>query len=438
MTLLGPVTRWLGAAALGSALLATQALASSVYGPIDNFDVVNDTGGDVCGFEIEMEDVHSADIYRTFDAPYIRYATPTLIDTATGVIVHYQGVYDSASHTWTQKTPPAVPGYVPASDSCWTYGLGAAYDAAGCEHFGVSQTRQPLSTRYRWLSCNADGSTSPLPEIGLPNPTWTVTPPAAPAAPEVVQAQIQIPNPEGTPYGPAYWVKIYKTEAADPVDLEQLLLDDPLQADAPTEIEWELLQAKPGAELAMNEDVLGVGNEAVVRRYEFYRYNTAWGQANTFIDPETGAPTPYVSPENGEVVECVVNGCNDPTPDELGDYVGRQMAGVILVPDACGNGIDDDGDGLVDSGSDPGCENVAGDTEAPACQDGIDNEGDGRIDFDGGASANGGVAIGAPDPACTTPYRTSEKARPMCGFGAELAFALPLVGWLGARIRRRR
>jgi len=111
---------------------------------------------------------------------------------------------------------------------------------------------------------------------------------------------------------------------------------------------------------------------------------------------------------------------------------------VILVPDACGNGIDDDGDGLVDSGSDPGCENVAGDTEAPACQDGIDNEGDGRIDFDGGASANGGVAIGAPDPACTTPYRTSEKARPMCGFGAELAFALPLVGWLGARTRRRR
>jgi hypothetical protein len=40
-------------------------------------------------------------------------------------------------------------------------------------------------------------------------------------------------------------------------------------------------------------------------------------------------------------MECVVDGCNEPTPDELGDYVGRQMAAIHVgaggdpVP-ACG------------------------------------------------------------------------------------------------------
>jgi hypothetical protein len=36
----------------------------------------------------------------------------------------------------------------------------------------------------------------------------------------------------------------------------------------------------------------------------------------------------------------------------------------------------------------------------PDCQDGIDNNGDGTLDFDGGASANGGVPLGDPDPSC--------------------------------------
>ncbi len=54
-----------------------------------------------------------------------------------------------------------------------------------------------------------------------------------------------------------------------PVDLEQLLLDDPLVANAATEIEWALLQAKPGQGMVFNERELRGGNETVVRRYEF-------------------------------------------------------------------------------------------------------------------------------------------------------------------------
>jgi hypothetical protein len=188
--------------------------------------------------------------------------------------------------------------------------------------------------------------------------------------------------------------------------------------------------------MVFNEAELGAGNEAVMRRYEFYRYNTDWGRANTFIDPETGLPTPYVDWANGEVVECVVDGCNDPTPDELGGYVGRQIAGFNVPPPECSDGIDDDGDGLIDYPQDPGCQ--AADSyafvESPACQNGIDEDGDGRVDFDGGAAANGGVPIAPRDPSCANAWTRTESSR--CGFGAELAFVMALLRGAATRIRR--
>jgi hypothetical protein len=51
-----------------------------------------------------------------------------------------------------------------------------------------------------------------------------------------------------------------------------------------------------------------------------------------------------------------------------------------LEPAQCNNGVDDDGDTLIDL-SDPGCGNVDQTTESPACNDGIDNDGDGAIDL---------------------------------------------------------
>jgi hypothetical protein len=396
-------------------LASGPADASGVYGSLCNFEVVNDTGEDACGFEIEIEDVHSADVYRTFQAPYIRYGAPTLTDTPTGVRIRYQGAWDPVSHSWIQKTPPAAPGYVPASDSCWTIGLGAAYSGSGCEHFGVSQTTQATATRYRWLKCNPDGSVSPLPDLGLPTPNWSVQPPPAPGDPEVVRAEIEIPNPEGEPYGEPYWVKIYKTEAEDAVELEQLMLDDPLVAGGVTEIEWELLQAKPGENVVFNEAPLAAGAEAVVRRYEFYRYDVAWGRTHTYTDPDTGEQVPYVDPESGEVQECVVDGCNDPTLDELGGYVGRQMAGVNVGAGSCANGVDDDDDGLTDV-ADPGCDDAAdADERSPAiaCDDGVDDDGDGRMDFDPATQAD--PAAGGGDPGCRSPSATRED--PQCQDG---------------------
>ena len=88
------------------------------------------------------------------------------------------------------------------------------------------------------------------------------------------------------------------------------------------------------------------------------------------------------------------------------------------VAAACGNGEDDDGDGLFDT-DDPGCPVALAEPEDPSCDDGEDNDANGLTDFD--------------DPKCSLAFPYGE--RPPCGLGAELA--LLLLPWLW-RARRRR
>jgi hypothetical protein len=92
--------------------------------------------------------------------------------------------------------------------------------------------------------------------------------------------------------------------------------------------------------------------------------------------------------------------------------------------DACRNGIDDDGDGLVDL-ADPGCASASDTSErnvAVACDDGFDNDGDGKIDL--------------ADPDCSSPADTSEGPPRACGLvGLEV---VPVLAGLAAlRLRRR-
>jgi len=66
---------------------------------------------------------------------------------------------------------------------------------------------------------------------------------------------------------------------------------------------------------------------------------------------------------------------------------------------ACSDGIDNDGDGLIDL-RDPGCASSVDDSErspARVCDDGIDNDADGLLDF-------------PADAGCSNPWDTSEKA----------------------------
>ena len=72
-----------------------------------------------------------------------------------------------------------------------------------------------------------------------------------------------------------------------------------------------------------------------------------------------------------------------------------------------------------------------------ACSDGIDNDGDGLIDWDGGAAWNDGLPITDPDPQCVgKPSRNQErKSSYPCGLGIELNLLLPPLLWIHRRRR---
>jgi hypothetical protein len=108
----------------------------------------------------------------------------------------------------------------------------------------------------------------------------------------------------------------------------------------------------------------------------------------------------------------------------------------------CDDGLDNDGDGRVDYSpvpgtGDPGCYDSDSPLENPQCQDGINNDPgqDTLIDFDGGAAAGLPPAEQtAPDRQCmSSAWRDREAAPPAsagCGIGPELT----LLGlWLAAR-----
>jgi len=89
-------------------------------------------------------------------------------------------------------------------------------------------------------------------------------------------------------------------------------------------------------------------------------------------------------------------------------------------PPACSDGIDNDGDGWIDSGQDPNCMSPEDSSELPVCNDGIDNDGDGLIDH-------------PADDGCVSPDQLSESD-PACGLGFELVGLLPLL--MGVRRQR--
>ena len=76
-----------------------------------------------------------------------------------------------------------------------------------------------------------------------------------------------------------------------------------------------------------------------------------------------------------------------------------QNSGEKHTGPQCSDGIDNDGDGLIDFPDDPGCTSPNDDSEdsapSPQCSDGRDNDGDGKIDY-------------PDDPGCDSPLEDSE------------------------------
>jgi hypothetical protein len=110
----------------------------------------------------------------------------------------------------------------------------------------------------------------------------------------------------------------------------------------------------------------------------------------------------------------------------------RSFIGLAVFPfsTACSDGLDNDGDGLVDL-DDPGCESpddVSEQSTSLVCDDGVDNDGDGLVDLDDpgcestddsseqstslicddGIDNDGDGSVDLEDPGCATPDDPSE------------------------------
>jgi uncharacterized repeat protein (TIGR02543 family) len=324
------------ALSLGLLTLPIVARAQQVVivGFLGNFDVLNNTGEQAHGFEIQMEGVHAADIYRIFGAggPFgyptdvIRYGQGTATDYATGVYVRWMSPWDPATQSFKLATPiPGNNASVPG-DSCWRIGMPQTYETYGCEHFGISAYKNPTQTIYRWLVADPQNPGNLMyatQAVSLPAPIWTVTPPAQLGAQPVVAAEVQAPQPPQPElqFGEAQWVKVFKTEIAREVQLEELFGDnaavvpeDPAQA----EVAWKLLQHNPhsaNSGVLRNQGGLnGGGARAVVRRYEYYQYSGA-----------------YDSLDHGAI--CIDPTCTVPDPSEIGEAIGAQnVAANVAIP----------------------------------------------------------------------------------------------------------
>jgi hypothetical protein len=324
-------------------LMANPAGATSTFGSLGNFDAVNDTGHVAHGFEIDLEGIHASDVTDTFGglgrgfSPTVeRYGAPTITEYSSssgfGTRVTYQANLSGAPTSWI-GTPTGS--YTTPGESCWTGGGSGYGPSTPCDHFGVGLKANPTKTTYNWLVEATPGSSTLTGALSnVLAPTWTVTPqapsPGNPAPPPVVVAQIQAPPADPfaaePQFGTALWVKVFSTELDGPVGLPQLVGDNALvqQAAGHTETEWQLLQTDPGNPLSGILDnggaaAVGAAAEAVLRRYEFYKYIGAYNAVDNQALPSVSDSTPG--------------------PGEVGAFIGAQNAalnfgaGVASVPE---------------------------------------------------------------------------------------------------------
>jgi hypothetical protein len=98
--------------ALLTTALVARAQAPAMVGSLGNFDVLNNTGEETHGFEIQLEGVSKADIYRIFGnwggANVIRYGTGTATDYPGGVYIRWMSPYDPITQTFTLATPVPI------------------------------------------------------------------------------------------------------------------------------------------------------------------------------------------------------------------------------------------------------------------------------------------------------------------------------------------
>ena len=342
---------FLGALCLALLLPAfAHAQTASIQGILGSFDVVNQTGKDAHGFEIQLEGAMPSDLYYTGYGQ--RYGSGAVVPYATGTYVRWSSPYDSINSQFAKTTlnQPGNPSF--AWQDCYLGGVG--YATSGCE--ALSQTlRYPypngVTATGRWLvedSQNPGTLISVSPGVAIPMIVqYSVAPPTTTFTPPVVVAVIEAPEPPPTPevYGDAQWLKVYKTTltrfvTTDDLDnLSSIVPTDPSQV----ETAWQLLQQSPPSngnqkqKRNQNQGSISADTRAIVRRYETYKYTGAY-------DPLT------------HQAQCADLTCSAPSTGELGDFIGAHNSAINIVADSLtvtniGGGTISDSTGKIKCGN---------------------------------------------------------------------------------------
>ena len=320
------------------AFAGATARASTAYGTINNFDTVNDTGVECHGFEIEIEDIHSADITYTYN--WNHYGTPKITeDNSNPLRPKVRIRYESAKTNGNWAAYTAIPsGPIAPTDGHRFTDPSVNF---GGEHFGAGYRGSPTNIVYHWLVDNGAGVLVRGPAVNVATPTFNYYPPAN-AAPAQVEAVIKPPPaPPVLEFGPASWVKEIRTTSHNnnEVKLRDLVSDDPDDDDDKNwrngepdevEVEWQLLQTDfnkadggHNGELVGAPEDLDNGDEIVTRRYEFYKYvgplDNETGEAmaeNVAADGTNGVGLKTINGVEVDLSTVVI----------VGDYLGSQMS----------------------------------------------------------------------------------------------------------------
>jgi len=310
--------------------------ASQAYGSINNFDVVNDTGTPCHGFEIELDDITSAQITYTYD--YNHYGTPIISTDSTDpahpkTYVRYEAQYTNGS--WSAYTAVPTNQIPPTAGHQFT-------DPSvnfGGEHFGVGYTSNPSNIYYHWMQDDGTGKLILGPAVSVSTPVFNVV--AQQGGLPQIQPVILPPLPPPVVYefGPATWVKMITTTSHtnNEVKLRDLVGSDSNYPEvkgwangepAEVEFEWYVLQTdsqntNSGKSILEGApENLNQGDDVVTTRYEFYQYP----DDPQLFDPETHEALAESVASNG------VNGTgNFSNTVVVGKFLGAQMSAVALT-----------------------------------------------------------------------------------------------------------